>query len=315
MADMWHYTRDGKSMDPVSTPELKHLAQAGLLKPTDLVWHEGMPAWAPASKTRGLFGDAPSLHMVPEPITQRDAPEAPDDLPRRAGRARSPEPRVRNDDDGVDSGHSDDRPPRRRPSSDGLSTGAVIGVVVGAVVLIVAVVIGSMLLISSANPRRGPVAQNNPQFGNPQILKDKDWQPWQPPPDFNRPQEVGLQRPNPPPVGGMLRIPKDGLTINGQLTNADPLDPVLPHAPRCKVYLVNLNANERYTIDLVSTEFDAYLRVENEKFFNLAEDDDSGGDLNAQIMFVPTQTGLYRIIATCFDEGIGRFTLTVRAGK
>src|SRR5262245_39403863 len=64
MNDLWYYTSEGKAMEPVPTAELKRLAQAGLLKPTDLVWQEGMPAWAPASKTRGLFGDTSSLQVI-----------------------------------------------------------------------------------------------------------------------------------------------------------------------------------------------------------------------------------------------------------
>lgn len=310
MAEMWYYTRDGKAMDPVSTPELKQLAQEGLLKPTDLVWHDGMPAWAPASKIRGLFGEASSLQVIPAPTARADEPEAQEDLPRRARHARDTEFR---DADTVENSHDrgGERPFRRRASSGaGLSTGAVIGIVLGAVVLIVAVVIGSVLLIASANPRGGQFVQNNPPF----IVRENDRQP---PPNFN-PGGVQQQRPNPPAVGKSRTVAKNGLTINGQLTLTDPFDPVLPHAPRCKVYLVNLDANVRYTIDMVSTEFDAYLRLENEKFLNLAEDDDSGGNLNARIIFVPAQTGPYRIIATSFEEGdigIGRFTLTVRAAK
>jgi hypothetical protein len=47
----------------------------------------------------------------------------------------------------------------------------------------------------------------------------------------------------------------------------------------------------------------------------LAFDDDSGGGLaglDARIVFVPTQTGPYRIIATSLNNCLGNFTLTVR---
>ena len=42
------------------------------------------------------------------------------------------------------------------------------------------------------------------------------------------------------------------------------------------------------------------------------EDDDSGGGLNARIVFRAEQDGTYRIQATSFNAGNGAFTLTVR---
>ena len=44
----------------------------------------------------------------------------------------------------------------------------------------------------------------------------------------------------------------------------------------------------------------------------LAEDDDSGGGLNARIVFRAAQAGTYRLQATSFNGGAGAFTLTVR---
>jgi hypothetical protein len=43
----------------------------------------------------------------------------------------------------------------------------------------------------------------------------------------------------------------------------------------------------------------------------LAEDDDSGGDLNARIVCRALRDGVYRIHATSFNAGSGAFTLTV----
>lgn len=62
MADLWFYTRGGKRMDPVSMAELRRLAAQGFLKPTDMVWREGMPDWIRASAAQGLFEDAPLDH-------------------------------------------------------------------------------------------------------------------------------------------------------------------------------------------------------------------------------------------------------------
>ena len=55
--ELWYYTCEGKQMEPVSAAELKQLASSGMLKPTDMVWREGMPKWLRAGSTRGLFGD------------------------------------------------------------------------------------------------------------------------------------------------------------------------------------------------------------------------------------------------------------------
>ncbi|HEX3314460.1 MAG TPA: PPC domain-containing protein, partial [Gemmataceae bacterium] len=43
----------------------------------------------------------------------------------------------------------------------------------------------------------------------------------------------------------------------------------------------------------------------------LARDDDSGGNLNARILYRPAVRGFYRIIATSFDGRVGDFALTI----
>jgi len=51
----WYYAHDGQQAGPVSAVELKQLADAGRLRPDDLVWQEGMKDWTPARKVKGLF--------------------------------------------------------------------------------------------------------------------------------------------------------------------------------------------------------------------------------------------------------------------
>ena len=53
----WYYARDNKQNGPVSAVELKRLANAGQLKPDDLIWREGMAEWSPAKNVRGLFDE------------------------------------------------------------------------------------------------------------------------------------------------------------------------------------------------------------------------------------------------------------------
>src|SRR5881227_2589691 len=57
MAEMWYYTNEGKQMDPISMKELKRLVGDGTLKPTDMVWKEGMARWIRASSVKELFPD------------------------------------------------------------------------------------------------------------------------------------------------------------------------------------------------------------------------------------------------------------------
>ena len=57
MAEMWYYTTEGKQMDPVSMKELKRLVGDGTLKPTDMVWKDGMARWIRASSVQELFPD------------------------------------------------------------------------------------------------------------------------------------------------------------------------------------------------------------------------------------------------------------------
>ncbi|MBN2218077.1 MAG: DUF4339 domain-containing protein [Pirellulales bacterium] len=61
----WYYARDEQRFGPVSTVELKRLAEHGQLAPGDLVWREGMSDWAEASHVKGLFHAAPAERAAP----------------------------------------------------------------------------------------------------------------------------------------------------------------------------------------------------------------------------------------------------------
>lgn len=66
----WYYARDNKQMGPVSSAELKNLADAGQLQPDDLVWREGLTEWAPARSVRGLFEE----ETKPAPVQESPLP-------------------------------------------------------------------------------------------------------------------------------------------------------------------------------------------------------------------------------------------------
>lgn len=99
---------------------------------------------------------------------------------------------------------------------------------------------------------------------------------------------------------------------NSRLTREDPKDDVrtLP----CKVFTIELAEGKTYQIDMIHKEskLDPYLRLENSEKKQLAEDDDSGGNLDARIIFKCPAKGDYRIIATSFDGSTGAFELCVR---
>jgi uncharacterized protein (TIGR03067 family) len=103
------------------------------------------------------------------------------------------------------------------------------------------------------------------------------------------------------------------IMISGELNEND-LKDAQRNGPS-KTHEVKLIAGKVYTIDMVSTAFDSYLRILDEKGNQLDEDDDSGGDLNARILFNCTKDGVYKIVCTTFDGMAtgGAYTLTVKA--
>jgi len=96
-----------------------------------------------------------------------------------------------------------------------------------------------------------------------------------------------------------------GLELMGQLNAQTPT----------LAYQVRFVAGKTYLIDMVSPDqkaLDPYLFLHDAAGKKLAEDDDSGGGLNARIVFRAEKDGTYRIRATTFNAGRGAFTLAVR---
>jgi TM2 domain-containing membrane protein YozV/ribosomal protein L12E/L44/L45/RPP1/RPP2 len=129
----WYYSVDGDRQGPVSAADLKKLAEGGNLKPSDLVWKDGMADWAQAKSIKGLFGNGAAVApaaaapaKAEEPARARPRAEAEpeaeeDDRPSTRGRRRDVDdeddrPRHRPNDD-----EEDDRPSgrvRRRDADD-----------------------------------------------------------------------------------------------------------------------------------------------------------------------------------------------------
>jgi hypothetical protein len=104
------------------------------------------------------------------------------------------------------------------------------------------------------------------------------------------------------------------LSVKDQLTSKDAVYPGRggPH----KVHTVKLHAGKNYQIDMVSTAFDNYLFLEDSTGTVLQEDDDGGGYPNARLIFRPTRTDTYRLVATTFAKAApnwspGPYSVTV----
>ncbi len=312
MADVWHYTREGKQMEPVSGTELKQLAAQGLLKPTDFVWNESLPTWVRAS-AQNFFSEK---DLVAVPPASDERPRL-DDAPRRSG----PRPMERHDEDDYD-----DRPRRRRrrpPVETGMNPGLKVGLIVGGSLLglvLLVVIIVAFKVTQRANQQARVLRQfNNPPpfvinqqpFNNPnQKFKFV-------PPNGRRPI-ANVPNLEPPPVfQGPIEIAPEGFTFEGELNINDSLDNDTGHP--CKVFAIKMEAGKKYTIQMNRRivnnqffDFDPFLRLEDKNFIELKFNDDRvQGDQNSLIVFSPERTDEYRIIATSFNGVPGNFTLLI----
>jgi serine protease Do len=105
------------------------------------------------------------------------------------------------------------------------------------------------------------------------------------------------------------------LEVAGSLTAKDPTD---AHQHDCyrQVHRLKMRPGSVYTIDMLSPNgkrLDPYLRLEDGKGAQLAEDDDSGGNLNSRILFRPTREDDYQIVTTtCNPKEVGPYKLVVK---
>ena len=51
----WHYSHDGTQQGPVTEDEIKGMISAGNVRPSDLVWCDGMAGWEPVSSVAELM--------------------------------------------------------------------------------------------------------------------------------------------------------------------------------------------------------------------------------------------------------------------
>jgi hypothetical protein len=63
----WHYAEDGRQRGPVSSAQLKAMADSRQITPETLVWTDGMADWKPAREFSRLFPDEAPIGIEPEP--------------------------------------------------------------------------------------------------------------------------------------------------------------------------------------------------------------------------------------------------------
>jgi hypothetical protein len=130
--------------------------------------------------------------------------------------------------------------------------------------------------------------------------------------DAKKDKDPGKEKINPPPPGIVtLTLGPDGVSrTDGVLSDDDPPNPFSgrPH----RAYQVQMEAGKSYQIDLVSDDFDSHLFLLDAKSNKITEDDNSGGGLNARIVYQAKTSDPFRIHVTHFDKKSGKFTLTVR---
>jgi hypothetical protein len=64
----WYYSVSGTRRGPVTSGQLKSLVEGAALRPTDLVWREGMASWVEAGTIPELFPQAAPTKPAPPPV-------------------------------------------------------------------------------------------------------------------------------------------------------------------------------------------------------------------------------------------------------
>lgn len=351
MASQWYYTKDGKQKGPVSSHDLKQMARAGLLKRTDWIWKEGTATRGQAGTARNLFPEesgtvqqaekAKEEAVQPETVSEAHKPapdsaaeyqlvDVVDDSPSesapssisikdegaRPSRARrtpdrerardydDPRPKRRpasserfDEDDIVEDDIVEARPRRKKNKRKETSPAANLMMGIGTAGFIATLIIVGFILVFRANPQRVD--------GGKFVNDDDDA-------EFTSRREKPRQR----DVAVKPSVSTEVLSINGKLTEIDPIDPKRAGC-RHHVYPLKMLAGKTYVIEMQGFEFRACIRLEDSKGAILgttkANDEDPSENLAARFNFQPLRDDDYRIVATTYRGGyVGAYRLTVR---
>lgn len=112
-------------------------------------------------------------------------------------------------------------------------------------------------------------------------------------------------------VGGMIQV---GQIVNGRLSDQDPRLPA--DSTYYERWVLPIEANQAFTVDLESDDFDAYVILTNGRGQKLAENDDGGGGCNARLVYTASDDHPLRVVVnTAGKLQTGRFTLRVSDGE
>jgi hypothetical protein len=149
MAGEWYYAKNGQQLGPVSAEVLTRLAASGQVQPTDLVWSEGMPNWAPARTVRAIFPEAPPVPVAPAPVAQEAGGYALSAEPVEEAAPAPRRVRERVYDEPEEDEWDRPRPRRRR----GVHPAVLIGGITAGVVVVIGLVVLLVVLLKPGNPR------------------------------------------------------------------------------------------------------------------------------------------------------------------
>ncbi len=114
-----------------------------------------------------------------------------------------------------------------------------------------------------------------------------------------------------PRAGQAPRTLSVGRPVTDSLTAADPAR----RSSGAPYHLWSFEGRrgQRLTVDMSSSDFDAYLIVRDPDGFAIGSDDDSGDDLNARLHLILARDGVFRVVATAAggDSARGRYTLSL----
>ena len=108
-----------------------------------------------------------------------------------------------------------------------------------------------------------------------------------------------------PSVSGAIAAPSQVATIAyGQMVQGrlETGDQTMNDGTFADIWTFQGTAGQTITIDVMSDEFDAYAQLIDATGNRLAEDDDSGGNLNARISYTLPATGQYQIVVNNFGD-------------
>lgn len=104
-----------------------------------------------------------------------------------------------------------------------------------------------------------------------------------------------------------------GQKIEGKLAEGDDPDKIT-QGPS-KKHTIQLKMGKLYSLILKSEDFDCFLRLEDSEGNQVAFDDDSAGNLDSLIRYVPKKDGAFNLIASSLDKKPGSYLLLIQESE